>query len=174
MGRLIVAAAASLIFAGQTAAQDTAEVALVKRIFADLQPVSVAMNTEYCGYIGYDANGVLIASDPTMGGADSCLPDDPHTIDTLVASYHTHGAYSDAYFNEVPSGEDVEGDEAEGIDGYVATPAGRLWYVDTQDMIVSQICGIGCLPRDPQFQRDPEFAVAQSYSYADLVQALND
>jgi hypothetical protein len=45
----------------------------------------------------------------------------------------------------------MEGDADEGIDGYVATPGGRLWYIDTVDMVASQLCGIGCLPRDPKF-----------------------
>ena len=44
---------------------------------------------------------------------------------------------------------DIEADEDEGVDGFVATPGGRLWYVDTKDMIVRQLCSLNCLPQDP-------------------------
>lgn len=164
-----------LAIAGSAAnAQDNAEVALVKRIFATLQSVSIAENREYCGYIGRDHAGNLVASPAIAGTGDSCLPDDPTTLSLITASYHTHGAFSPDYFNELPSGEDMEGDEAEGIDGYVATPGGRLWYVDTTDMVTSQLCGIGCLPRDVNFIDGADGIIAQSYSYRDLARKLDE
>ena len=66
----------------------------------------------------------------------------------------------------------MEGDEAEGIDGWVATPGGRLWYVDSSDMVTSQICGIGCLPMDPDFIPGDMGFVAQSYRYEQLVRLM--
>ena len=125
-------------------AQQADEISYVKKIFEDLQPVSIAENVEYCGYLGFNADGQLIHSQPTLGLEGSCMADDPIYIEVIIASYHTHGGHSLDYYNEVPSGEDMEGDADEGIDGYVATPGGRLWYIDSVDMIASQICGIGC------------------------------
>ena len=132
-------------------AQQADEVALVKGIYETLNSTSIAQNVEYCGYVGFNADGQLIASKPTFGNVDSCLADDPKCIEIITASYHTHGGHSPDYFNEVPSSADMEGDADEGIDGYVATPSGRLWYIDTVDMVASQLCGIGCLPCDPKF-----------------------
>ena len=157
-----------------THAQEAAELTLVKEVFAELQPRSIRWNREYCGYIGYDADGTLAASRPTPGKRDACLPEDPENLQTIVASYHTHGAFSTDYANEVPSGEDMEGDEDEGIDGWVATPGGRLWYIDTEDMVTTQICGIGCLPMDEDFLPGDMGHIAQSYSYEALVKKLED
>ncbi len=151
------------------AAQQTGEVTLVKSIFETLNPISIAENVEYCGYVGFNADGQLIASKPTLGDEGSCLSDDPVHIEVITASYHTHGGHSLDYFNEVPSGEDMEGDADEGIDGYVATPGGRLWYIDTVDMTASQLCGIGCLPRDAAFVVGQNGDIALSYSYDQLV-----
>lgn len=155
-------------------AQSAEESALIRRVFAELQPISFRENVEYCGYIGLDDDGRLVASRPTRGDESSCLADDPTEISVITASYHTHGAYSPDYYNEVPSGDDMEGDEEEGIDGWVATPGGRLWYIDTEDMITFQVCGIGCLPSDPRFVPGDMGQIAQSYSYRDLVRLLED
>ena len=68
----------------------------------------------------------------------------------------------------------MEGDADEGIDGYVATPGGRLWYLDTVDMVASQLCGIGCLPRDPKFVAGQNGEIVLSYTYDDLVIKLEE
>lgn len=150
-------------------AQQSDEVALVKLIFTTLQPISIAKNVEYCGYVGFNADGQLTHSQPTLGDEGSCLADDPTDIEIITASYHTHGAHSPDYFNEVPSGDDMEGDADEGIDGYVATPGGRLWYIDSVDMVASQLCGIGCLFADRAFVQGEGGVIADSYSYDELV-----
>lgn len=155
-------------------AQSAAEDALIRQVFAQLQPISFRENVEYCGYVGLDDNGQLVASPATRGDEGSCLSDDPTNIAVITASYHTHGAYSPDYYNEVPSGDDMEGDEAEGIDGWVATPGGRLWYIDTEDMIARQVCGIGCLTADPRFVAGDMGHIEQSYSYDELVQRLDE
>ncbi len=69
----------------------------------------------------------------------------------LVASFHTHGSYSPYYASEWPTTQDVLTDASTGIDGYIATPGGRLWHVDTDTMTVRDLCGRGCLPQDPRY-----------------------
>jgi hypothetical protein len=155
-------------------AQSAKELALVKQIFADLNPHSIAENKEFCGYIGLDDDGNLAFSEPTPGDNDSCLADDPSNINIITTSYHTHAAFSPDYSSELPSGTDMEGDEDEGIDGWVATPGGRLWYIDTDDMTTRQICGIGCLPSDPNFIAGDSGIIEQSYSYDELVIKLDE
>ncbi len=98
----------------------------------------------------------------------------PHSLAVLTQSYHTHAAFSTDYNSEMPSGVDMEGDEDEGIDGWVATPGGRFWYIDTTDMITRQICGIGCLPADPNFIAGESGIIEISYSYNDLVIKLDE
>ena len=128
----VLVAAAALIVPFQTQAQERDEVAFVKGVFARLQPVSFRERREFCGYIGLDAKGNLIATKAARGDVSSCLADDPGDMD-IIASYHTHGGFDPDHYSEIPSGDDMEGDEEEGIDGWVATPGGRLWYIDTQE-----------------------------------------
>ena len=163
-----------LLFPTVATAQSAAEDALIRQVFAQLQPISFRENVEYCGYVGLDYDGRLVASRATPGDEGSCLSDDPDNITVITASYHTHGAYSPDYYNEVPSGDDMEGDEEEGIDGWVATPGGRLWYIDTEDMIARQVCGIGCLVSDPRFVAGDMGHIEQSYGYRDLVRLLDE
>ena len=148
--------------------------ALIRSVFADLNPTSIEQNVEFCGYIGFTADGELAYSQPTRGDEGSCLSDDPTNLELITASYHTHGGFFPDYSNELPSGTDMEGDEDEGIDGWVATPGGRLWYIDTTDMVTFQICGIGCLPSDPEFIAGDSGIIEQSYSYDDLVIKLDE
>lgn len=159
-----------MVLAASTAsAGPRAEVALIKEVFEEIQPLSFEKNREYCGYIGLDADGELVASEPRRGRKSSCTPRDPRNIVVILASYHTHGGYEghDAY--EVPSVDDIESDEAEGIDGYVATPGGRLWYIDTEDMVISQLCRAGCVPQAEGYVPEPDADIRQSYSYEELV-----
>ena len=148
--------------------------ALIRSVFADLNPTSIEQNVEFCGYIGFTADGELAYSQPTRGDEGSCLSDDPTNLELITASYHTHGGFSPDYSSELPSGTDMEGDEDEGIDGWVATPGGRLWYIGTTDMVTFQICGIGCLPSDPEFIAGDSGIIEQSYSYDDLVIKLDE
>lgn len=154
--------------------QSSDEEALMRAVFADLNPISIAQNVEYCGYMGFTADGELTVSPATLGDEGSCLADEPDNLELIIASYHTHGGHSPDYSSELPSGTDMEGDEDEGIDGWVATPGGRLWYIDTTDMITRQICGIGCLPADPEFVAGESGVIEQSYSYDDLVIKLDE
>ena len=153
------------------ASQSGAEVALAKAVLGMLQEQSAAENAEYCGYIGYDIYGSLVASVAEAGGSDWCEPVWPEDLE-VVASYHTHAGYDPNAWSEVPSASDMESDESEGIDGYVSTPGGRLWYIDTTDMVASQICGIGCLPQAPECVPAPEDDIRQAYAYRELVEKL--
>lgn len=149
--------------------QTDTEVAFVSRLFNDIQPRSIMEDREYCGLIGLDAGGALIATVPRRGQVSSCLPPDPASVSfVVVASYHTHGAYSPDYFTEVPSFDDMRTDIQDGTDGYVATPGGRLWYVDARNRIARQVCGRNCLIPDPDHREDPGFTVQASYTLDDL------
>ncbi|MGR3484506.1 MAG: DUF4329 domain-containing protein [Paracoccaceae bacterium] len=150
-------------------AQPVDEERLIKQVMDRFNPISIAEDREYCGYVGFDAAGRLVATQGTPGDVDSCLAADPDGIELVTASWHTHGSFSRDYSSEVPSVEDIEGDEDEGIDGWVATPGGRLWFIDTTDMAMWQVCGIGCLPSDPAFIVGDDGIVADEYSYDELV-----
>ena len=150
------------------------ETALARSVLAAIQPISIAENVEYCGVIGLNHGGVLVASRPTRGKEGYCESYTPSNIAVETASYHTHGGYSPDYVNEVPSVDDIEGDQADGIDGYIATPGGRFWYHDSEAEVIFQLCGLGCLPSDPRFIRGSDGAIFESYSYSELVQKLAD
>lgn len=172
MLRAILCCLLPFFVTGAIAGEDNAEVALARKVLTDLQPISTRENVEYCGYIGFDEDGVLRASEAVAGGSDWCEPEIPESLD-VVASYHTHAGYDPTSWSEIPSGDDMESDEAEGIDGYVSTPGGRFWYIDTEDMMTFQLCGIGCLPKDPRFKPAPEDQIKQSYSYDELVEKID-
>jgi hypothetical protein len=87
---------------------------------------------------------------------------------TLLASFHTHGTYSPYYASEFPTVTDMMSDAAEDIDGYISTPGGRLWYVDTDTMTVRQLCGRGCLPQDPNYRPEDDGPLRPVFTIADL------
>ncbi len=146
-----------------------AELALVMALFEEIQPWSIDINAEVCGYIGYNRLGELVRTTHQVGGEDYCtMPSWPRKM-VVIASYHTHSTYSPRFDSEIPSSTDIESDEAAGIDGYIATPGGRLWYVDSDAMLLGQICGIGCLPRDPNFVAAPKGTVREVYSYEQIL-----
>ncbi|MBS1301346.1 DUF4329 domain-containing protein [Loktanella sp. SALINAS62] len=153
------------------AAPDLAEVALAERTLYALQAQSFAKRREYCGYLGYDNDGELVASPAVAGTFASCSAPFPTDI-AVTASYHTHGAFDDGYFNELPSLIDVDGDAQFLLNGYVATPGGRLWYVAGRERSVHLICGIGCLPIAPGFRKGLSGEILDGYTYEDLQNAL--
>ena len=153
-------------------AQPVEEEMLMRQVLAELNHLSFDEGIEFCGYVGFTAAGDLAVSPATRGDESSCLSADPDNLEVIVASYHTHGDFSTEYSSETPSGDDMEGDEEEGIDGWVATPGGRLWYIDTTDMVTFQVCGVGCLPKDPNFIEGDDGFIAESYSYDEIVERL--
>lgn len=152
-------------------AQTAEELALIKQVFADLQPRSFARNAEYCGYIGYDRDDTLVASGITPGDTTGCTPDWPEGFEIEpVASFHTHGGYDPRSWSEIPSVDDMLADESEGVDGWVATPGGRLWFLDTTQMTARQMCGLGCLRQDPAFQRETQIIIDEFYTLEELIE----
>ena len=159
----------SIEMAPRAVPQTDNEIAFVSRLFNDIQPTSIAEDREYCGLIGIDAAGDLIATEPRRGRVSSCLPPAPQSVDfVVVASYHTHGSSSPEYLTEIPSFDDMRTDIEDDTDGYIATPGGRMWYVDARDRIARQICGLNCLVTDPGHIEDPDFIVRQTYTLDDL------
>lgn len=149
--------------------QTQAEIAFMSRVFNDIQPISITERREYCGVIGVDASGNYVATKPRRGRASSCLTPHPREVDfRVLASYHTHGAWTPLYLTEVPSFDDMRTDIQDGTDGYIATPGGRLWYIDARNQVSRQICGRGCLIPDPNYTPDPDFPIAQQYTLNDL------
>lgn len=137
-----------------------------RRVLDDLQPISIAQSREYCGYIYETTDGGLAATPIIRGGEDFCDLPDPD--DNTLASFHTHGGFSDEYDNEVPSVDDVTSDFEAMIDGYVGTPAGRVWLIDYDNRIARQLCSTACITSDPD--DDPEDAgfVPQSFTLPEL------
>ncbi len=170
MNRALYFTLATSLIAPQTSlAQSTTEARFAKAVLQQIQGISFRKNREYCGYIGYDQNGVLFASNARKGRINECTGAAPDNM-SIVASYHTHGAFDPDVPAEFPSATDLEADEAEGIDGYIATPGGRFWFSDSTDMMVNQICGVGCMKQDPNFVAGMDGTIQVSYTYRELLE----
>ncbi len=151
-------------------AQDAAELAAARQVLLQLQPRSFSENLEYCGYIGRMPDGRLMATEVTRGDAWGCLSrGDESRFVEVVASFHTHAAFDRAADSEVPSSDDMYGDIEEQVNGYVATPGGRLWYIDHRRQVATQVCGLGCMGQDPNFVPGDAGPIAQSYGLQDLL-----
>lgn len=140
----------------------------VKKLFNDIQQKSFTNNREYCGYIGFDKNDQLIATKATKGEIDGCLADEPPEDMALYASYHTHGAFSTTDDTEVPSFDDIAADMQEQVDGFVATPGGRVWRIDGKKGIATLQCGRNCILSDPKFDDEIMDPFEKSYTLEEL------
>ncbi|GAB5489689.1 MAG: DUF4329 domain-containing protein [Parasphingorhabdus sp.] len=145
-----------------------AEVTFAKSVLNNLQEISFRQDREYCGFIGLDNDGDYVATEAVRGEEDGCQPEEPDTDVAILASYHTHAAFSDGYDSERPSTIDLEADVAEGIDGYVATPGGRLWYNDAALGETRMICGSFCLIQDPRYEPFDDIPLETIYSLDEL------
>ena len=145
-------------------AQDQTEIQFVKSVLEPLQSLSFKKKREFCGYVGRLPSGELIATSPTRGRRNSCFADDPPEELELIASYHTHAGYTRFADSEVPSTADVEADMNEGVDGYVSTPGGRIWFIDGETGVSQQICGLSCTRVDARFEAEYFGPVEQSYT----------
>lgn len=141
-----------------------AEITFIKAELDALQSRSIAENREYCGYLGITPAGEYAVSPAKRGGNDGCMPDNPPYDLRVIASYHTHAAYSYDYDSEVPSVDDVEGDMYEEVNGYVSTPGGRVWFIDYQAQKTILLCDTYCITADPSFRTDPELTVSTEYT----------
>ncbi len=154
------------VSSGPTLAQTDDIDAFARQVLNSLQPRSIAESREYCGYIYETDTGGLAATAIYRGGEDFC--DLPEPDDSTLASFHTHGGFSDRYDNEVPSVDDMMGDFEAQTDGYVGTPGGRVWLIDYETRSARQLCGEMCITSDPE--NDPEDAgfVPQSFTLEEL------
>jgi hypothetical protein len=167
MGLLICAPHAAI-------AQDAAEVAFVKSVLDPLQAISFKKKREYCGYIARLDTGELFATPPTRGRRSSCLADEPNEDLNLIASYHTHAAFTWRHDSEVPSTSDVEADMNEGLNGYVSTPGGRVWFINGETGVSKQVCGLSCTRPDKRFEAEVYGPVEQTYTLKELTKRLED
>lgn len=152
-------------------AQPAGEAAVARGILAQLQDRSFSENREYCGYVGVLDDGSYMATDVTRGRRDSCLSrGDESRFVEVTASFHTHAGFDPEADSEVPSVSDAEGDMDERVNGYVATPGGRLWFIDARSGTATLICGPGCLGQDPAFQPGLFGPVAGRYTFRELQQ----
>ncbi len=161
------------LLATPATAQDAEEVAVARAVLASLQDLSFRKRREYCGFIGYNSDAKLEATPATGGTQATCSAAFPDDL-AVVASYHTHGAFDEGYFNEIPSDIDMESDAEFLLNGYVSTPGGRLWYIDGRALVAHQICGLGCLPVAPGFAKGLNGEIAERYTFDELVQKLAD
>lgn len=145
-------------------AQSAQETAFVMGLMESMNTLSIRFNREVCGYVLRHANGAYSSTKVSWGGPASCasLPVEDGFV--VASSWHTHAAWDPAYDGEVPSIQDVEGDMRMGVNGWVSTPGGRLWFVDGQTGSIRQICGRGCLPVDENFGAEDFGPVSESYT----------
>ena len=136
----------------------------VLEVFDRIQPKSIAENREYCGYVGFTSDGELRATPARPGNEDSCDAGEPPAEWEVLASYHTHGAFLDDADSEVPSVDDLLGDIEQEIDGYVATPGGRVWLNLSLEKLTYQVCGRGCVKADPKARPCESFTPLVEYS----------
>jgi len=165
-----LATASAFLLSPPAHAQDMREMQFVLGLMESMNQLSVRFNREVCGFILQDAAGNYSSTKVSWGGEASCasLPIEPGM--RAVSSWHTHAAWGIGYDGEVPSIQDVEGDMRFGVNGWVATPGGRLWYVDGTTGFIMQACGRGCLPGDPGFFPEEHGPVAENYSLDGLYQ----
>ena len=162
-------ALALALAAAPAAAQDALLTAAVRGILSGLQVPSFREDREYCGTLGIDRTGRVVATAARPGGRNGCAPRRGRGMAEILVSFHTHGAFDPNADSEVPSPGDVRADRRQGIDGYVATPGGRLWFIDGRAARAVLLCGPGCLPADPRFAPGGFGPVRPSYSLPELV-----
>ena len=165
--------AALVVWPFAASAQDATERAIATEVLTRLQAISFEKKREYCGFIGFNNDGKMVATKPVAGDKASCGATFPKDI-AVTASYHTHGTYDEGYFNEVPSVQDMDSDRAFFMNGYVSTPGGRLWFVDTQLMVARMLCNVACLPVAPNFRKGTSGEIAVEYGYDALVKKLDE
>lgn len=145
------------------------EVEMLKARLGPIQHLSFAARYEYCGYLGRQPDGTPAFTQILRGHHDGCTPEMPGDGFALIASLHTHGAYDRTVPAEFPTALDMRSDRREGVNGYIATPGGRLWYIDSRAMLAVQLCGPGCLPQDPAFHAGDDGAIPTTLSYGQLL-----
>lgn len=155
-------------------AQDGHETAFVIGLMESMNALSIRFNREVCGYILRHPDGAHYSTTKaSWGGHASCASLAVEDGAAVVSSWHTHAAWVPEYDGEVPSVQDVEGDMQLGVNGWVGTPGGRLWFVDVDTGDIRQVCSLGCLPSDPNFIGDGD-PVRKTYTLDALQQRFGD
>lgn len=147
----------TLFMTANANAYDVEELAYMKKFFSSIQQRTFDANREYCGHVGIDEKGDLITSIPKKGQEDSCTADQTPPDFLIIASYHTHGAFSIDADSEAPSTIDLQADIIEQMDGWIGTPGGRIWFNDNINQTATMACE-NCILKDPNFdgsQLDP-------------------
>lgn len=151
--------------------QDRQLRAAAQQVLTGLQSRSFRTGREFCGLLGRNKAGAIVASRPRKGRPDSCLP---HRFRgrgiVALASYHTHGAYDHEADSEVPSYEDLYADREENLIGFIATPGGRFWVNLPKKGITQQLCGVRCLPQDRHFHPNDWGLIRNKYTLRQLKQ----
>lgn len=163
MKKLSLVIVALALSSGSASAQSLS-VKYLSKFFAALQEKSLAENREYCGYFGLNEAGTVIATPPKRGRADSCTADPSDDMVEVFASYHTHGSFDYEADAETPSSDDLEADIYEQIDGYVATPGGRIWKNDWKRERAILLCDRNCTVSDPDYDSQAFAPVNNSYT----------
>ena len=171
MGSRLLAFCVGLLLAGPALAQTTEEYKFVVHLMNRLQVPSFAESREYCGYIVRLETGKITTGPITPGTTDRCGPIRPQ-IGEVISSFHTHGGFTFVHYNEVPSVQDLRGDIAGRMNGWIATPGGRLWFNDWRRGTARQICGVGCLRRDPAFIPGVRGKVEEVYTLDKLIRLM--
>jgi hypothetical protein len=156
------------------AAQSAEEEAFARAHLEALQERSFRNGREYCGFFGRDKTGKMVAVKARPGSEDECTAYWPHPRITVFASYHTHGIWDGVSDSEVPSVQDVEGDMADGIDGYLSTPGGRFWFIDGETGVSRQLCGERCLLTDHRYNAEVEGVVPEVLTLEELKERQSD
>lgn len=156
--------ALSFLIPGPATAQSGHEAAFILGLMESMNALSVRFNREVCGYILRHPNGAYSSTKASWGGHATCASLPIEDGMEVVSSWHTHAAWVPDYDGEVPSIQDVEGDMQLGVNGWVGTPGGRLWFVEGKTGSMRQFCGWGCLPMDPDFVTDDHGPVSETYT----------
>jgi hypothetical protein len=146
-----------------------AEVAVASKELARLQLLSFATEREYCGYYGQGSDEAVVFTPMIRGGHDGCTPMRVNAVLRPIASLRTHGTHDPWVPAEYPTSVHIQSDAAEGINGYVPTSGGRLWYIDSSVGLAVQICGPGCLPHNPAFRVGDDGPILEIYSNDQLL-----
>lgn len=159
---------AASVMAFPVFAQSAQETAFMKSVLKQVQALSQKSGREHCGYIGLTEDGKLKATPAKRGGKDGCRAKRPPRNLDLVASYHSHGSYDEGADSETPSVDDVYADNDEQVNGWVVTPGGRIWYIESEKLFSRQVCGLNCVPQDPNFEAEIYGPVRKTYTIEQL------
>ena len=138
-----------------------------------IQQRTFEANREFCGFFGVDRSGKIVATEPSRGELDSCLPPEADASVTVFASYHSHGAFDPEVDSEVPSLADLKADVEENVDGFIGTPGGRVWVNDFEDRIAYLLCE-ECIEADEAFEPELFGPVEESYTIAELEERFGE